>query len=169
MNGCLWLRIRSLKPSSVARPTGTHDIKHGYVVQWGMILDNLLLLLQIIFHSSSPSYVPWGLTSVNYIVYAPLMSGFLLGLTNGEHWQEIRQWKRKKLGYLFFISTPCPLTVVLTVTSLCPLAPISWLQLSLAFSNSPFLQAFRIMASDFCWILGRIHLWFVPLIVTSIL
>lgn len=73
MNSCLWLRIQSLKPSSVAQPTGTHDIKHGYVVQWGVILDNLHLLLQIILHSSSPSYVPWGLTSINCIVCTPLM------------------------------------------------------------------------------------------------
>ena len=132
MNGCLWLRIQSLKPSSVARPTGTHDIKHGYVVQRGMILYKLHLLLQSILHSSSPSYVPWVLTSINYIVCTPLMSGFLLGYPNGEHWQEIRQWKRKNLGYLF-ISTPCHLTVVLKVPSLCPLAPVSRLPLSLAF------------------------------------
>lgn len=47
MDGCLWHRIQSLKPSSVAWPTRSHDIKHGYIVQWGTVLDNLHLLLQI--------------------------------------------------------------------------------------------------------------------------
>lgn len=47
MVGCLWHWIQSLKPSSVAWPTRSHDIKHGCIVQWGTVLDNLHLLLQI--------------------------------------------------------------------------------------------------------------------------
>lgn len=56
-----------------------------------------------ILHSS----LPWGLTSLNCIACAPLLSYFLLGLANGEHWKKIRWWKREKLGYLLF-TTPTP-------------------------------------------------------------